>query len=110
MTFKFNDGGRAAAGFKGKAVDCVCRAIAIATGKPYAEVYSELSALRWNTWRAYWRDPADGLYIPGEEFKELYRWLDGADFLIVKADRLEPLVVVPLRLAAEIAVTAEKNR
>lgn len=40
MTWTFNDGGRAAAGFKGKTGDCVCRAIAIATGMPYAEVYA----------------------------------------------------------------------
>jgi hypothetical protein len=39
-----SDGGRAAAGFKGKAGDCVCRAIAIATGLPYAEVWARLAA------------------------------------------------------------------
>ena len=36
-------------------------------------------------------------------FRELYSWLDGRDVLIVKADRREPLVVVRLSLAAEIA-------
>jgi hypothetical protein len=30
--WQFDDGGRGAAGFKGKTGDCVCRAIAIATG------------------------------------------------------------------------------
>lgn len=40
-----DDGGRAAAGFKGEAGDCVTRAIAIAAGKPYREVYDELNAL-----------------------------------------------------------------
>ena len=30
-------------------------------------------------------------------------WLDGRDVLIVKADRREPLVIVRLPLAAEIA-------
>lgn len=39
MKFVFDDGGRAAAGFKGKTGDCVCRAIAIATETPYKEVY-----------------------------------------------------------------------
>lgn len=39
MKFVFNDGGRAEAGYKGVTGDCVCRAIAIATGKPYQEVY-----------------------------------------------------------------------
>ncbi len=38
-----NDGGRAASGFKGEARDCVCRAISIATGIPYIEVYKGLN-------------------------------------------------------------------
>lgn len=37
--FQFNDGGRAAAGYKGKTGDCVVRAIAIATGHPYQQIY-----------------------------------------------------------------------
>jgi hypothetical protein len=40
-----NDGGRAAAGFKGKAGDCVARAVAIASGRPYQEVYDELAQI-----------------------------------------------------------------
>lgn len=43
--WKYNDGGRAAAGFKGSTGDCVTRAIAIATGKPYAEVYEDINEL-----------------------------------------------------------------
>jgi hypothetical protein len=35
----FDDGGRAAAGFKGKSGDCVIRAAAIITGTPYATLY-----------------------------------------------------------------------
>jgi hypothetical protein len=46
----------------------------------------------------------------GDGFRELYKWLDGADLLIVRADRSEPLAVVPLRLAAEIAMAAEQGR
>lgn len=38
-----DDGGRAAAGFKGTAGDCVTRALAIATGRDYREVYGDLS-------------------------------------------------------------------
>lgn len=45
MRFQFNDGGRAVAGFKGEAGDCVVRAIAIATEKPYKEVYDEINLL-----------------------------------------------------------------
>jgi hypothetical protein len=36
-------------------------------------------------------------------FRELYTWLEDRDVLIVTADRQEPLVVVRLSLAAEIA-------
>lgn len=40
--FSFNDGGRAEAGFKGGAGDCVVRAIAIAAQLPYLQVYEDL--------------------------------------------------------------------
>ena len=46
----------------------------------------------------------------GNGFRQLYEWLAGADFLIVRADRREPLVVLPLKLAAEIAAKAEGRR
>ena len=43
--FQFDDGGRAAAGYKGAAGDCAVRAIAIATGKPYQEVYDAINEI-----------------------------------------------------------------
>ncbi|HWI27024.1 MAG TPA: hypothetical protein VN668_08635 [Stellaceae bacterium] len=43
MRYEYDDGGRAATGYKGDAGDCVCRAIAIATGRPYAEIYERLA-------------------------------------------------------------------
>jgi Holliday junction resolvase len=43
-------------------------------------------------------------------FQQIYRWLDGNDLLIVKADRAEPIVIIPLRLAAEIATAAKRNK
>ena len=43
MTFQYDDGGRAAAGFKATANDCVARAIAIATEMPYMQVYDALA-------------------------------------------------------------------
>lgn len=43
MPFVDDDGGRADAGYKGQSGDCVCRSIAIATSKPYSEVYQELN-------------------------------------------------------------------
>ena len=42
LKLKIDDGGRAAAGFKGKAGDCVIRSIAIVTNAPYQKVYDDL--------------------------------------------------------------------
>ena len=44
LPFIEDDGGRIAAGFKGEAGDCVTRAIAIASGLPYTQVYDALAA------------------------------------------------------------------
>lgn len=45
IEFKYDDGGRQAAGFKGQTGDCVTRAIAIATGWEYRAVYDDLWGL-----------------------------------------------------------------
>jgi len=42
-TFVYNDGGRKLAGRKGDTGDCVTRAVAIASGLPYLEVYNVLA-------------------------------------------------------------------
>jgi hypothetical protein len=39
----YDDGGRCEAGFSGAAGDCVVRAIAIASGRPYRQVYREVN-------------------------------------------------------------------
>jgi hypothetical protein len=44
MEWVYDDGGRSRY-FKGEAGDCVCRAIAIATGKDYKEVYDDINRL-----------------------------------------------------------------
>jgi hypothetical protein len=72
LQFVYDDGGRAVASRRGESGDCVCRAIAIATGKPYREVYAELTEIGWNPWRPYWRD-ADGLYVPDVEARRRER-------------------------------------
>ena len=43
MIYQYNDGGRKAAGYKGTTGDCVARAVAIASGLPYSEVYAVLA-------------------------------------------------------------------
>ena len=45
MTFKYNDGGMATAGFKKPKSDCVVRAIAIATEKPYMEIHDMINEM-----------------------------------------------------------------
>ena len=48
--------------------------------------------------------------VRGNGFRRLYDWLGDHDFLIVKADRLEPLVVLRLKFASEIAALAEQTK
>ena len=43
VSFRYDDGGREAAGYKGSVGDCVTRAVAIAAELPYQEVYSALA-------------------------------------------------------------------
>ena len=73
--FQYNDGGREAAGYKGAAGDCVARAIAIASGLPYAEVYDAL-AKGTGSERAgkKGKRPAsarNGIYVNRKWFKDL---------------------------------------
>jgi hypothetical protein len=56
------------------------------------------------------RDLKCEVKVRGNGFQRLYDWLTGADMLILRADRREPLVVIPLRLAAEIAAVAESHK
>jgi|HubBroStandDraft_6_1064221.scaffolds.fasta_scaffold575656_3 hypothetical protein len=45
-----------------------------------------------------------------KDFSQIYSWLEGRDILIIKADRHDALAVLPLRLAAEIAIAAERRK
>ena len=45
MNYVYDDGGRKEAGYRGTTGDCGVRAIAIATGKPYQEVYDEINVM-----------------------------------------------------------------
>ena len=45
LQFQFDDGGRKAAGYKGKTGDCVVRSIAIATELPYQQIYDKVNEL-----------------------------------------------------------------
>jgi hypothetical protein len=45
VRFEYDDGGRAAAGFRGEAGDCITRSIAIVTALPYREVCNALAEM-----------------------------------------------------------------
>jgi hypothetical protein len=44
--------------------------------------------------------------VRAQGFRQLYDWLTDRDLLIIRADRSEPLVILRLKLAAEIAAKA----
>jgi hypothetical protein len=56
------------------------------------------------------RDLCAEVKVRAHGFSQLYGWLEGRDLLILRQDRREPLLVLPLRLAAEIARLAEIGR
>ena len=43
-------------------------------------------------------------------FRELYGWLVDRDILVLKADRRDPLVVVPIALAIKVLLAAENGK
>lgn len=61
MRWVYDDGGRAAAGFRGVAGDCFVRAVAIAAERPYADLYREVAAANAVAGRA--RSARDGVTI-----------------------------------------------
>lgn len=48
--------------------------------------------------------------VKSRDFIRLYQWLDGADALVIKADRKRPLVVLDLRRALTILSAIEERR
>lgn len=60
MPWVYDDGGRALAGFKGSARDCVARSIAIAADLPYRDVYERLALGEQDAGRS--RSARNGVY------------------------------------------------
>jgi Holliday junction resolvase len=48
--------------------------------------------------------------VRGTGFRQLYDWLERRDLLIVRADRREPLVILRLKAAIEVAQAAERAK
>ena len=64
MRYKQTDGGRLAAGYKGRGGDCVNRAIAIATGLSYRTVRKALTELTIEMTGGLDRSAANGVSVP----------------------------------------------
>lgn len=79
--FIYNDGGREEAGYKGRAGDCVCRAVTIASGRPYREVYERLAEGNGSQRRAKGaakkraRSARNGVSVKRKWFKDYMREL-----------------------------------
>ena len=80
--WKYDDGGREDAGYTGSAGDCVTRAIAIVTGRPYSDVYGELFAAQREFGKGRSRAAARAAKYPSPRngvYKLVYqKWLDEA--------------------------------
>lgn len=115
MSWTFNDGGRAAAGFKGEAGDCVTRAISIATQKPYRQVYDDLNKLA-KTMKCRRSSARTGIYRDVYEayLKSLgWRWVScmsiGTGVKVhLKADEL-PKGRIICRLSKHVAAVVDGN-
>ncbi len=70
MTFQYDDGGRKAAGYKGSAGDCVCRAVAVVSAKPYAEVYAALAHGAGNERKSRGASARNGIHTSRKWFKD----------------------------------------
>ena len=88
--YQFHDGGRAAAGYKGNAHDCVCRSIAITTCLPYKQVYRMLAEVQAG-YKGSPRSARNGIHTHRIGFKRLmrdmgFRWIP----LMVGAGEVSP--------------------
>lgn len=62
MKYEYDDGGRSAAGFRGPAGDCACRAVSIAMERDYREVFDDLNAFAQEFEQSW--DPQQGEFFP----------------------------------------------
>lgn len=74
LNFKYNDGGRQAAGYKGNASDCGARAMAIALGIDYKVAYTELAQA--NKDKGHAKSARNGIYKDiYEDVLKKYGWI-----------------------------------
>ena len=75
MRFIYDDGGRGDAGFKGRAGDCVARAVAVASRRPYTEVYAALSRGAGAERKSRGATARNGVHTTRKWFKDYMRSL-----------------------------------
>jgi len=77
MKYVYSDGGRSAAGYKGATGDCVVRAVSIASGKHYEDVYKCLSegmkSQRSSKHKKRSASARNGVSVTRKWFKDLMR-------------------------------------
>jgi Holliday junction resolvase len=56
------------------------------------------------------RDHVVEVKVRATGFLQLYAWLEDRDMLVVRADRKVPLVILPIKLAIQIARAAERAK
>lgn len=69
-SWTYDDGGRSAAGYKGDAGDCVCRAVSIASGRPYSEIYTALSHRAGNERKSKGASARNGIHTKRKWFND----------------------------------------
>lgn len=75
MKHVYDDGGRSAAGYKGHTGDCVTRAVAIASGRPYADVYAALAKWSGSERKSRGASARNGIHTTRKWFKDYMRSL-----------------------------------
>jgi hypothetical protein len=75
MEWVYNDGGRSAAGYKGKCGDCVTRSVAIVSGLPYKEVYAVLAKGEGESHKAKGKTARNGIHTKDKWFKDYMKSL-----------------------------------
>ena len=103
MRYEFSDGGRADAGYKGTAGDCAVRAIAIATGRDYKEVYDGLKAHLGSTPRNGVQRKALGAYLETLGWEWVATKYPGSGTVHLTADELPADTTIITRLSRHFA-------
>ena len=102
--FEEDDGGRAAAGFRGYAKDCAIRAVAIALDLPYRQIHREITELQRCVTaepdEPNWKTAQDGINLNYLEFGEYLSNYGVLPIRVPKKPRLNT-VLAKLNLLAE---------